>query len=70
VYALLHQDPLAVRERGRVGGRPRALNGENLPQVQGLMCDLGVSTRQIYERFDISKATLYRYVGPGGERRR
>jgi AcrR family transcriptional regulator len=29
-----------------------------------------VSTRQICERFDISKATLYRYVGPDGERRK
>jgi AcrR family transcriptional regulator len=29
-----------------------------------------VSTRQICERFGISKATLYRYVGPDGERRR
>jgi AcrR family transcriptional regulator len=28
-----------------------------------------ISVRQICERFDISKATLYRYVGPGGERR-
>jgi hypothetical protein len=68
VYALLHQDLLAVRERGRVGGRPRALNGENLPQVQTLMCDPGVSTRQICEPFDISKATLSCYVGPGDER--
>jgi AcrR family transcriptional regulator len=28
-----------------------------------------VSTAQICERFGISKATLYRYVGPNGERR-
>jgi DNA invertase Pin-like site-specific DNA recombinase len=60
----------AARERGRVGGRPRALSEEDLPQVQALMRQPDVSTRQICERFDISKATLYRYVGPDGARRR
>jgi len=60
----------AARERGRVGGRPRALSEEDLPQVQALMRDPAVPTRQICERFDISKATLYRYVGPDGARRR
>ena len=34
------------------------------------MKDEGVSTADICERFDVSKATLYRYVGPDGERRR
>ena len=60
----------AARERGRVGGRPRALSEEDLPQVQALMRQPGVSTRQICERFGISRATLYRYVGPEGELRR
>jgi DNA invertase Pin-like site-specific DNA recombinase len=60
----------AARERGRVGGRPRALSEEDLPQVQALMKDPDVSTAQICERFDVSKATLYRYVGPNGKRRR
>lgn len=60
----------AARERGRVGGRPRALDEEDIPQLQALMKDPEVSTRQICERFDVSKATLYRYVGPDGERRR
>jgi len=59
----------AARERGRVGGRPRALGEEDLPEVQALMRDPGVSTRQICARFGISKATLYRYVGPDGSLR-
>lgn len=58
-----------ARERGRVGGRPRALSEEDLPQVQALMKDPEVSTSQICERFDISKATRYRYARPGGELR-
>jgi DNA invertase Pin-like site-specific DNA recombinase len=60
----------AARARGRVGGRPRALSEEELPQVQTLMENPDISTRQICERFEISKATLYRYVGPNGERPR
>jgi DNA invertase Pin-like site-specific DNA recombinase len=60
----------AARERGRVGGRPLALSEEDIPQVQAMMKDPGVSTSDICERFGISRATLYRYVGPDGERRR
>jgi DNA invertase Pin-like site-specific DNA recombinase len=60
----------AARERGRVGGRPRALDEDEIPQIQSLMQNPDVSTAQICERFGISKATLYRYVGPNGGRRR
>ena len=59
----------AARERGRVGGRPRSLSEEEIPQVQALMQDEEVSTSEICERYGISKTTLYRYVGPDGERR-
>ena len=56
--------------RERVGGRPRALSEEDMPQVQALMKDPDVSTAQICERFDVSNATLYRYVIPKGDRSR
>jgi DNA invertase Pin-like site-specific DNA recombinase len=48
----------AARERGRIGGRPRALGEEDIPQVQALMKDPDVGTRQICERFEISKAIV------------
>ena len=60
----------AARERGRVGGRPRALSEEDIPELQALMKDPDVSTQQICDRFGVLKATLYKYVGPDGERRR
>jgi DNA invertase Pin-like site-specific DNA recombinase len=60
----------AARERGRVGGRPPALDEDEIPQVQAMMRDEEVSTADICERFEISRATLYRYVGPNGKRRR
>ena len=59
----------AARARGRTGGRPRALSEEDLPELQALMRDPDVPVRRICERFEVSKATLYRYVGPNGERR-
>lgn len=60
----------AARERGRVGGRPSALDEEDIPEVQALMKDPDVSVSQICERFGISSPTLYRYVGPNGKRRK
>ena len=59
----------AARERGHVGGRPPALDEDEIPQVQAMMRDEGISTSEICERFGISRATLYRYVAPDGERR-
>ncbi len=60
----------AARERGKVGGRPPALDEEDIPEVQALMKDPDVTVSQICERYDISSPTLYRYVGPNGERRK
>jgi len=57
----------AARERGRTGGRPRALDEEDISQIQSLMRNDNVSTAQTCDRFGISKATLYRYVGPDRE---
>jgi DNA invertase Pin-like site-specific DNA recombinase len=55
-------------ERGRIGGRPPALDEEDIPHIRSLMQNDKVSAAQTYERFGIkrlgiSKATLYRYVG-------
>ena len=49
--------------QGRIGGPPRTLDEEDIPHIQFLMQNNNVSTAQTCERFGISKATLYRYVG-------
>ena len=49
--------------RGRIGGPPQTLDEEDIPHIQFLMQNNKVSTAQICERFGISEATLYRYVG-------
>jgi predicted transcriptional regulator len=46
------------------------LSEEDIPELQVLMKDPDVLTADICEQFGVSKATLYRYVGPEGERRR
>ena len=53
--------------RVRIGGPPRTLDEEDIPHIQFLMQNNKVSTAQICERFGISEATLYRYVGPDRE---
>jgi DNA invertase Pin-like site-specific DNA recombinase len=52
--------------RGRIGGRPPALDEDDIPHIQSLMQNGKVSTAQTCKRFGISKATLYCYVGPAG----
>jgi DNA invertase Pin-like site-specific DNA recombinase len=59
----------AAKERGKTGGRPSALSEEDITQIQALMRDDEVSTKDICDRFDIGTSTLYRHVGPDGERR-
>jgi len=54
-------------KNGRKGGRHRVLSEEDLPKLQALMRDPEVPVLRICERFGISKATLYRYVGPNGD---
>jgi DNA invertase Pin-like site-specific DNA recombinase len=58
--------------QGRIGGPPRTLDEEDIPHIQFLMQNNNVSTAQTCERLGIkrlgiSKATLYRYVGPDRE---
>jgi DNA invertase Pin-like site-specific DNA recombinase len=53
--------------RGRIGGPPRTLDEEDIPHIQFLIQNGKVSTAQTCKRLGISKAALYRYVGPGRE---
>jgi hypothetical protein len=52
------------------GRRPRALSREGLWEVQALMKSSDMFSAQVYKRIDMSKATLYRYVGPTGTKRK
>jgi AcrR family transcriptional regulator len=52
------------RPRGRGGGRPAALTARQVEQVRELY-EGGHGAAEIAERFDISRATVYRYVKTG-----
>jgi DNA invertase Pin-like site-specific DNA recombinase len=56
----------AAKERAKTGGRPPALEEGDIELAQ--RPDVPVET--ICERLGISSATLYRYVGPDGSRRK
>jgi DNA invertase Pin-like site-specific DNA recombinase len=52
----------AARERGRRGGRPKALTGKQLAIAQSLYDDPKNSIAEICRMLKVSKATLYRAI--------
>lgn len=55
----------AARARGRVGGRPRALNPDQQKLVVRLYEEKQHTVQQICEMMGISRPTLYKYVAAG-----
>ncbi len=52
----------AARARGRLGGRPKALNQKKKSIAQALYNDKSNSIAEICKTLNISRATLYRYI--------
>ena len=52
----------AARARGRLGGRPKALNQKKQLIAQALYNDKSNSIAEICKTLNISRATLYRYI--------
>ncbi len=52
------------------GGRPRAMTPEKVRLASRLMSDPTLQVDEICATLGVSRATLYRYVGPTGEVRR
>jgi|SRR5690625_585577 len=50
----------AARARGRKGGRPRKLNDKQIREIQRLMSDPEIPVTQIAERYNVSRATIYK----------
>ncbi len=53
----------AARARGRLGGRPKALDDKKAEIAQQLYRDKNNAIKDICQTLNISRATLYRYVG-------
>jgi len=56
----------AARARGRHGGRKFELTKNQIRFAQSAMANRDTRVAQLCEELDISRATLYRYVGPDG----
>ncbi len=57
----------AARTRGRFGGRPKIMPAEKIKMAASLMQTPNISIKEICKNLDISRTTLYRYIGPHGE---
>src|SRR5215210_3740142 len=58
----------AARARGRVGGRPKALDPKKVELLQRLYADPANAIEDICRTLRISRTTLYRYVTPGSRK--
>ena len=52
----------AAKARGRHGGRPRALNDDDLRAARAMLRDESLTVAEVARRVGVSPATLYRYV--------
>lgn len=57
-----HAGLKSARARGRMGGRPAALDDKTIAEIRALMRDPDVPIASITKRYGISKTTLYRSV--------
>lgn len=55
----------AARARGRTGGRPPALEEQDLQEAKALLTDPAITVEQVARRLGVAPSTLYRHL-PGG----
>ena len=59
----------SARARGRVGGKKHALSKAKVRLAQAAMGKTETHVGDLCEELEITRSTLYRYVGPKGELR-
>jgi DNA invertase Pin-like site-specific DNA recombinase len=52
----------AARARGRLGGRPRLLNGKKIQMAKALLGDRRNKVKDVCSTLGVSRSTLYRYA--------
>lgn len=55
---------VSARSRGRLGGRPKALNKKQIAMAKKLLADPNNNVREICDQFKVSRSTLYRACLP------
>ena len=61
-----HAGLKAARARGRLGGRPSKMDRKTLKMVMTLMSDVNAIALEVAKKFELTTATLYRYVNGDG----
>lgn len=61
--------PEAARARGKKGGRKFVLTKVQVRKAQAAMKNRGTSVSELCKDLEVSRQTLYKYVGPKGELR-
>lgn len=52
----------SARSRGRMGGRPKAMNTKQLRIAKTMLKDPNTTIKEVCETLQVSKTTLYRYL--------
>lgn len=52
----------AARERGRIGGRPRALSAKDLQVARAMLKDSDITVATVAKRLNVAPSTLYRHI--------
>lgn len=52
----------AAKEKGRLGGRPRALSEGDITAAKALLSDPAITVKDVAHRLGVSLPTLYRYL--------
>ncbi|MBB5704616.1 DNA invertase Pin-like site-specific DNA recombinase [Ochrobactrum daejeonense] len=52
----------AARARGKIGGRPKAMNDNDITVAKALLKDEGITVVEIAKRLGVSLSTLYRHL--------
>jgi DNA invertase Pin-like site-specific DNA recombinase len=55
-----------ARRKGRLGGRRRRMTEKDAAAAKALLADGSLTSKEVAERFGVSKATLYRYMASAG----
>ena len=53
---------VAAKARGRVGGRPRALDDDDIAAAKAMLKQADITAKDVAKRLGVSVATLYRYL--------
>lgn len=58
-----HTGRVAVRARGRVGGRKPKLDDQQVREIKALLRDPDIQVAEVARRYGVSRTTLYKHVG-------